>query len=280
LKEAGEANAKRALANLIIIIGAVLVLAGLMLAFEDWRITSSAASGEPIVVAITATPTRAPTFTPHVKVTPSPKAPDLLPKFPGAGPSTEVPLPAPSDAAGAAVLSPTATPSAADLMPATTPPDRLVIPAIKLDAKVVPMGWRVVKVNGKQSSEWVIPENAVGWHKNSGLPGHGDNIVMSGHHNIKGEVFRRLVDVKVGDKIDVYVGSTLYRYEVAETYIVKEKGQPLSVRLKNARFMQPTGDERLTLISCWPYNNNTHRVIVVANPFDWAARSQIRGASE
>jgi len=280
LKQAGEANAKQALTNLIIIVGAVLILAGLMLAFQDWQTTSSAASGDPIVVAITATATRVPTFTPRVQATPSPKAPQLLPKFPGAGPSNETPQPSPATTPVPAALSSSVAASSAGLRPANAPPSRLVIPAIHLDAKVVPMGWRVVEVGGKQTSEWVIPENAVGWHKNSALPGHGDNIVMSGHHNIKGEVFRYLVDVKVGDKIDVYVGSALYPYEVAETYIVKEKGQPLPVRLKNARFMQPTGDERLTLISCWPYNSNTHRVIVVAKPSGWVARSQVRKTSE
>ncbi len=41
---------------------------------------------------------------------------------------------------------------------------------------------------------------------------------------------------------------------------------PLEVRLKNAQWMQPTPDERLTLISCWPYWTNTHRVIIVARP--------------
>jgi len=38
------------------------------------------------------------------------------------------------------------------------------------------------------------------------------------------------------------------------------------VRQENARWIAPTDDERLTLVTCWPYTNNTHRVVVVAKP--------------
>jgi sortase A len=37
-------------------------------------------------------------------------------------------------------------------------------------------------------------------------------------------------------------------------------------RIKNGRFMQPTEDERLTIITCWPPTNNTHRLAVIAKP--------------
>jgi LPXTG-site transpeptidase (sortase) family protein len=40
------------------------------------------------------------------------------------------------------------------------------------------------------------------------------------------------------------------------------------VRQANARWIGPFNDERLTLVTCWPYTNNTHRVIVVAKPVD------------
>ncbi len=273
---------KKNLATAAIAAGVLLILIGLGVAYQDWQATSSAASGDPVVAAVTATFTRVPTFTPEAGETPSPEAPDLLPAFPGAespeNPTTPEKLaPAPTEASPVALE---VTPTVAVIPPAASPPDKLVIPAIQLEATVVPMGWRVVKSGGKKVSEWVVPDNAAGWHKNSALPGHGENVVLSGHHNIKGEVFRYLVDVKVGDKIDLYVGSTLYPYQVAETYILKEKGQPLSVRQQNARFIQPSGDERVTLVSCWPYTNNTHRVVVIAKPWDWTARSALRGSAK
>ena len=89
---------------------------------------------------------------------------------------------------------------------------------------------------------------------------------MAGHHNINGEVFKDLVNVEVGDEVVIYVGETPYRYQVELKTIVKEKGEPSEVRQQNAQWIAPTTDERLTLVTCWPYTNNTHRVIVVAKP--------------
>jgi sortase A len=40
----------------------------------------------------------------------------------------------------------------------------------------------------------------------------------------------------------------------------------MEVRIANAKWIQPTSDERLTLVTCWPYTNNTHRLIIVARP--------------
>jgi len=130
------------------------------------------------------------------------------------------------------------------------------------------MGWEVVDRKGTQVSVWVVPKDAAGWHANSALPGHGDNVVLSGHHNIEGKVFRYVVDLQMGDEITLYVDGSPYTYVVAEKYILKEAGMPLSVRQQNAQWIMPTGDERLTLVTCWPYAwpGNTHRVIVVAMP--------------
>jgi hypothetical protein len=44
------------------------------------------------------------------------------------------------------------------------------------------------------------------------------------------------------------------------------EGQPLEVRLANARYIQPTDDERLTLATCWPYENDTYRTVVITLP--------------
>jgi sortase A len=36
--------------------------------------------------------------------------------------------------------------------------------------------------------------------------------------------------------------------------------------VENARWIEPTEDERLTLVSCWPYETNAYRLVVVARP--------------
>jgi len=178
--------------------------------------------------------------------------PTSLPATPTAVPptSTQPTLPAPST-----------RPS-----PATAPPDRVVAPAIGLDAPVVPVGWKTVEENGQTFTEWEVADYAGGWHKTSAYPGNVGNIVIAGHHNIRGEVFRYAVNLEPGHIVDLYVGPTVYRYVVTEKYILKEKGMPPEVRQENARWIAPTDDERLTLVTCWPYTNNTHRVVVVAKP--------------
>jgi sortase A len=151
-------------------------------------------------------------------------------------------------------------------------PDRIVIPAIKLDAPTVPAKIQSFQVQGQQVQEWVAPNVfAAGWLTASvplGVPG---NTVLVGHHNLDGEVFGHLVDLKVGDLILMYSGNTEFAYQVALTLILPERFQPLDVRLANARWIEPSNDERLTLVTCWPYASNTHRLIVVATRVSLAA---------
>jgi len=147
------------------------------------------------------------------------------------------------------------------------------------------MGWELVDQNGTMVSEWVVPSKAAGWHMNSAMPGHDENVVLSGHHNIEGKVFRYVVDLEPGDELALYVDDTPYVYYVSEKYILKETGMGLQVRKKNAQWIMPSGDERLTLVTCWPYEwpGNSHRVVVVARPasyFEEIASEPEKGKAE
>ena len=62
------------------------------------------------------------------------------------------------------------------------------------------------------------------------------------------------------------VDQTAYRFVVKQKLLLTEAGAPLEQRLQNAQWIAPTSDVRLTLVSCWPYTSNTHRVIIVATP--------------
>lgn len=150
--------------------------------------------------------------------------------------------------------------------PATGPPIRIVAPAIDLDGEVIPVGWKQVIQGGKTVSVWEVAGYAAGWHRNSALPGEGGNIVLSGHHNIKGEIFRYIVDLNPGDEITLYADGRPYTYTVEARFVVRDKGMSEDKRRENARWIGPFPDERLTLVTCWPYTNNTHRVIVIAKP--------------
>lgn len=159
---------------------------------------------------------------------------------------------------------PTLTPTL--VAPAMHPPTRIVAPAIELDTGVIPVGWKEAFQDGKPVSVWEVAEYAAGWHKNSALPGSGGNIVFSGHHNVKGEVFRYLVDLDPGDTVTLYADDHPYTYTVEARFVVRDKGVSEEERRENARWIGPFPDERVTLVTCWPYTNNTHRVIVVAKP--------------
>jgi sortase A len=161
----------------------------------------------------------------------------------------------------------TATPSPIPEAPAPAgPPTRLVIPSISVDVPVVPVGWHEELVNGVRLMVWDVADYAAGWHKTSGVPGGGTNIVISGHHNIRGSVFRDLATLQGGDVVILYAGEKAFKYVVNAVFIFPEKGMPLEVRQENARWIAPTEREQLTLVTCWPHDNNTHRVIVVAYP--------------
>ncbi|MFN8466124.1 MAG: sortase [Caldilineaceae bacterium] len=146
-------------------------------------------------------------------------------------------------------------------------PSRLVIPSIKVDTPVVELGWKTGKTaSGSIFSEWDVAEYAAGWHKNSSVPGEQGNIVMSGHNNILGSVFRQLDQLKRGDTLEVFAGGTEYTYAVDEVLILPEKHASDAQRKANVKYIQETPDDRLTLVSCWPRDDNTHRIVVIAKP--------------
>lgn len=145
-------------------------------------------------------------------------------------------------------------------------PTRLVIPSIRVDSPVVGVDLVTSVQRGRTVSTWQVARDAVGFHSSSALPGTRGNTVMSGHNNAWGRVFRDLIDVKRGDEIAVHVGDRVVRYIVEDKVLVRETRATDLQRQRNAEFIAPTDDERLTLVSCWPYRLPTHRVIVVARP--------------
>lgn len=146
-------------------------------------------------------------------------------------------------------------------------PTRLVIHAIGLDAPVELVGWHFEARNSRPATVWDAPDHfAAGWLKSSAPLGVPGNTVLDGHHNINGKVFENLVNLQVGDTITLYTTTQGYVYRVDQKLILKEAGQPLEVLKANARYLDPTDDERLTLVTCWPATGNSHRLIIIALP--------------
>jgi len=136
-----------------------------------------------------------------------------------------------------------APPAIAIPTPGPEAPTRIVIPAINVDALVV---------------EGDLPEQlklGVGHYLGSANPGERGNMVLSAHDDIYGEIFRRLHELELGDEVVVYAGEQPYRYLVTAKQIV----EPTEVRV-----LASTTKPVATLITCYPYMVDTHRVVVVA----------------
>jgi LPXTG-site transpeptidase (sortase) family protein len=146
-------------------------------------------------------------------------------------------------------------------------PRELIIPKIQLETPVEPVSYKSVEVDGTTYEQWFAPDSpVVGWHQTSAQLGAPGNTVLNGHHNIFGEVFRDLSKLEVGDQIMIQSGQKVFEYVVGTKIIVPERNQSIETRLENAQWIKPSHDERITLVTCWPYESNTHRVIVVAVP--------------
>lgn len=161
------------------------------------------------------------------------------------------------------------------LLSPITIPERIEIPQINLDAPIVEVGWHTISIDDQVFSRWDVPDKfATGWHNASATLGQQGNTVINGHHNAFGRVFAELVNVQPGDRINIYSEGAEFSYIVVQTMILEEENQPMSIRLENARWLLPSEDERVTLVTCWPQTNFTHRLVVIALPIDQVERQQ------
>lgn len=191
-----------------------------------------------------------------------PDTPDLPPT------ATATPLPASEPAP----VEETGDEIAEEPQPTATPtgvaPVHLQIPALNLEAPVIPIGWEEVNTAAGPQPVWQVPDwKAAGWHRTSALLGEVGNTVLNGHNTTRGEVFRDLYQLEEGDRILIEAeDATTFAYAVEAIYTLEEAGQPLEVRVENARYIQATLDERLTLVTCHPYGSTRYRLIVIARP--------------
>jgi LPXTG-site transpeptidase (sortase) family protein len=155
---------------------------------------------------------------------------------------------------------------------ANPPPVRLLIPSLGLDVPVVEVSWDLIFTDGSWQSVWQTADGAAGHHRNSANPGEAGNVVISGHHNTRGQVFREVSEIgqpgatfRQGDEVVLVAEDRRqYTYAVAEWERFEEEARTPAERQQNAHYLNPTSDPTLTLVTCWPYESNSHRVVVVA----------------
>ncbi|MFQ3661924.1 MAG: sortase [Chloroflexaceae bacterium] len=183
------------------------------------------------------------------------------PASPAALPVFEAPAPGGESAAQP-------LPGAAEARPSLV--ERIVIPSIKVDSKVIEVGWEVIEQDGQQVAVWQVAEYAVGQHRGSANPGEGGNIVLAGHVGGYGKVFRDLFYVRPGEPVVLYSEGRQFLYTVKERLVVTEEGVSPEQRAENARLIAPTDYEVVTLVTCWPLTGPqkyTQRVIIRAVPY-------------
>jgi len=120
---------------------------------------------------------------------------------------------------------------------------RIQIPSIGVDAPIV------------QGDGWEQLKKGVAQHIGTPNPGENGNIVLSGHNDVYGEVFRDLDRLSPGDSIVLFTNQRQYTYNITAT----QMAEPTAVEM-----MAPTSDARVTLISCHPYLVDIHRIVVSA----------------
>jgi sortase A len=120
---------------------------------------------------------------------------------------------------------------------------RIQIPAINVDAPVV------------QGDGWEQLKKGIAQHIGSANPGQRGNLVLSGHNDVFGEIFRDLDRLKSGDEVILFTSQRTYTYVITSNRIT----EPTDIDV-----MKPTIDPVVTLISCYPYRVDNQRIVVSA----------------
>jgi sortase A len=119
---------------------------------------------------------------------------------------------------------------------------RIQIPTIGVDAPIA------------EGDDWETLKRGAGHRIGSANPGERGNCVISAHNDIFGELFRDLPDLGLDDEVLVHTASQAYRYVVTQKRII----EPTEVSV-----LEPTSSPVVTLVSCYPYGIDTHRIVVI-----------------
>ncbi len=121
---------------------------------------------------------------------------------------------------------------------------QLIVPRLNVNQTIV------------QGVDWDALRLGIGQLTNGSNPDSDDgNVVLAAHDDIYGEYFRHLDQLAPGDQFQIQTRSQVYTYTVTGSDIV----DPTDVHVMDKR-----GGATATLISCYPYQVNSHRIVVYA----------------
>ena len=149
-------------------------------------------------------------------------------------------------------------------------PQRLVIRAIGVDARVVP-----VSVGSDAVLDPPADYREVGWWDASARPGDGrGQTVVTGHTvHTGGGSMNRIGRLRPGQKVDVVTRKGTMRYRVRRVQVL---GQAALAKASVRLFGQRGGSGRLVLVSCTDWNGASYdsNVVVLAAPLGVPPRSR------
>lgn len=168
-------------------------------------------------------------------------------------PATPLPTPTPSP-----------TPTA---LPPPLPAIRLSIPAIDLNISIEEIfPTEKISSSGGRGIIWQPLASVVAHYSTSGYPGEGRNIVLTGHNNTEGEVFRHLEQLSLGDQVILFTEEKAFYYQIEKKLFIPYLGVEAAGDAMLQSYAAPQSTEMVTMISCWPYATNIHRIVIIAVP--------------
>jgi sortase A len=192
---------------------------------------------------------------PQTPVFSLPAATPMPSATPTALPSSTLPAPATS--------TPTPLPTAT---PQPFPAIRISIPSIDLNSGISEVSPTLKVASGQEKYVWEVPSLVAGHLDTSGRPGEGTNMVLIGHNNMSGKVFRNLDKLNPGDEIILFTEAAEFHYQVQKELYIPYLGVEAEADATLQSYAAPLSTETLTLISCWPYVTNAHRIVIIAIP--------------
>lgn len=127
-------------------------------------------------------------------------------------------------------------------------PNKVIIPKIGVNSLIL------------EGSSSAVLDQGIWRRPNSSTPGIGSNTVLVGHrflYTTGPNTFYHLPKLVAGDHITIWWDNKKYIYTVYETKIVYPVG---------ANIEKPSEEEVLTIYTCTPLWNPTHRFVVQAKP--------------
>lgn len=124
---------------------------------------------------------------------------------------------------------------------AGTLPTRIVVAKAGIDAPIDEVGF----IQDKGVSVWQTAWQAAGHHLDSARPGQPGNMVITGHVSVADSrnvaTFKTLDRVAVGDEVDVYSGTQIFRYQVDRVDVVPPT---------NVKILRSDHRSTVTMITC------------------------------